>query len=166
MQREEHICAGLDALQERFGDPALSSVYESEAIGFSGDPFLNLAARIETNLAPAELAVQLRQLEYNHGRLPGSERFSPRTLDIDILTYDDRVGNFEGVELPRPEILYNAFVLRPLAELAPDALHPITGRSYCRMWKDFDQGSQWLHPVDFHWCGKQISSGCGHRPPQ
>lgn len=157
IEREARLCAGLDALQHRFGPARLSSVYESEAVGFVGDPFLNMAAGIETELPPEQLAADLRELEYRHGRDPASERFTSRSLDIDILTYDDRVGNFSGLELPRPEILYNAFVLWPLAELAPDARHPVARRSYRELWQSFDQHSQQLWPVDFYWAGKQIS---------
>ena len=75
----------------------------------------------------AELARNLRQIEIEHGRPADATRFSARQLDIDILTYDDRVGLIDGVQLPRDEILENAFVLCPLAELSPDALHPVSG---------------------------------------
>ena len=147
IERERHLRAGIDALRDRFGKLALSSVYESEAVGFAGDPFYNLAVRLDTRLNPAALAGDLRALEYAHGREPNSQRFSPRTLDIDILTYDDHVGHYSGVELPRPEILYNAFVLWPLAELAPEALHPIARRSYGDVWADFDQSSQQIRKI-------------------
>ena len=97
-------------------------MYEGQAIGFDGQPFLNLAVSVETELGVGEMARRLRHIEYEHGRPRNASRFSSRQLDIDILTYDDIVGVIEGVELPRGEILENAFVLRPLAELAPQLI--------------------------------------------
>ena len=156
IQRERYIGVGLDALAELFGELHTSSVYDGDAIGFAGDPFLNLVVRVETALPVGELARQLRQLEYANGRPENATRNSPRQLDIDILTYDDRVGVLDGVVLPRPEILTNAFVLRPLAELAPERLHPEAGRSYAALWATYDQASQNLWPVEFVWRGRAL----------
>ena len=156
IERERYIVAGLDALQDLFGDLVLSPVYDSEAIGFEGMPFLNLVVRVNTDLEVGELARRLRHIEFEHGRLPDATRFSARQLDIDILTYDDRVGTEEGVELPRGEILENAFVLCPLADLAPEERHPVVGRTYAELWRDYDQGSQSLSRVEFVWKGRVI----------
>jgi len=156
IRREHYIGVGLDALAALFGEPRTSSVYDGDAIGFSGKPFLNLVVRIETDLAVAELARQLRQLEFAHGRPENATRNSPRQLDIDILTYDDRVGVVDGVILPRPEILTNAFVLRPLAELAPQRLHPAEGKSYASLWADYDHQAQRLRAVAFSWRGREL----------
>ena len=157
IERERYICAGLDALQGLFGEFALSSVYDSPAIGFSGQPFLNMVVAVETGLGVGELARQLRHVEYEHGRPLNASRFSARQLDIDILTYDSQVGMVEGVELPRAEILENAFVLCPMAELAPQAVHPGAGKSYASLWQAYDQAAQPLCKVDFQWRGRTIS---------
>jgi 2-amino-4-hydroxy-6-hydroxymethyldihydropteridine diphosphokinase len=162
IERERYIVAGLDALQGLFGELALSSVYDSRAIGFDGQPFLNLAVAIDTSLSVGQLARQLRHIEVEHGRPVHATRFSARQLDIDILTYDDEVGTVDGVELPRGEILENAFVLCPLAELAPEAAHPTTGCSYAQLWRDYYQAtgadeSQKLTRIAFEWRGRLIS---------
>ena len=157
IERERYIVAGLDALQGLFGQLALSSVYDSAAIGFDGQPFLNLVVAVDTELSVEELARKLRHIEVEHGRPANASRFSPRQLDIDILTYDNAVGDFGGVELPRSEILENAFVLCPLAELAPAAVHPALSRSYLALWRAYDQASQPLVKVDFEWRGRLIS---------
>lgn len=145
-----HLSMALDALTERFGRLRLSPVYESEAVGFVGDNFLNLVAALETRLPLAELARWLKALEGRHGRTPQTPRFSARTLDLDILTYDDLVGDFDGILLPRPEILTNAFVLRPLADLAGEARHPKTGRTFASHWQNY-RGGQRLWPIAFSW---------------
>jgi 2-amino-4-hydroxy-6-hydroxymethyldihydropteridine diphosphokinase len=165
IERERYITAGLDALQVLFGDLDLSSVYDSPAIGFEGQPFLNLVVAADTDLGVGELARQLRHIEVEHGRPANATRFSPRQLDIDILTYDDLVGVVEGVELPRGEILENAFVLCPLAELVPDGVHPVVGESYARLWLDYEKARQPLGKVDFVWRGRAVCppAGAGDR---
>ena len=117
IERERYIAAGLDALEDLFGEMELSPVYESAAIGFDGTAFYNMAVGVNTDLPLAEMAKKLRDIEYEHGRPLNASRFSSRQLDIDILTYDDLVGVIDGVELPRGEILENAFVLQPLADV-------------------------------------------------
>ena len=156
IERERYIVAGLDALQGLFGELALSSVYDSAAIGFDGQSFLNLVVQVETTLDVGELARQLRHVEVEHGRPAHTTRFSSRQLDIDILTYDDKVGVIEGVALPRDEILENAFVLCPLAELAPQVLHPVVGQSYAALWRGYDQAAQTLTKVAFEWRGRSV----------
>jgi 2-amino-4-hydroxy-6-hydroxymethyldihydropteridine diphosphokinase len=158
IERERYITAGLDALQGLFHELALSSVYDSAAIGFEGQPLLNLVTAVKTDLPLGELAAQLRHIEFEYGRPVNATRFSPRHLDIDILTYDDVVGTFGRVQLPRDEILENAFVLCPLAELSPDRLHPGVKRSYGSLWAAYDRADQALKKVDLMWRGRAIST--------
>jgi 2-amino-4-hydroxy-6-hydroxymethyldihydropteridine diphosphokinase len=156
IERERYMTAGLDALHGLFGELALSPVYDSPAIGFEGQPFLNMVVAVETELSVAALAARLRHIEVEYGRPDNATRFSPRQLDIDILTYEDLVGDVEGVELPRGEILENAFVLRPLADLAPDAIHPVERRTYAQLWAEYDASSQPLERVPFTWRGRSV----------
>ena len=120
-------------------------------MGFDGESFLNLVAAMETALPVGELAGILRDIEAQHGRVRGEKKFSSRTLDIDILTYGDRVGVIDGVELPRDEILKHAFVLVPLADLAPDAVHPVTGERYHALRAGKAFSGQRLWQVPFTW---------------
>lgn len=151
IDRENNISGGLDALAKQFGQVRLSPVYESEAVGFDGEPFLNLVAEIYTRLSVGDLAQVLRDIEADHGRQRGEKKFSSRTLDIDILTYDDLVGEYDGVSLPRDEILKHAFVLRPLADLAPQQLHPQLKKSYAALQQEKDFSDQRLWTVPFQW---------------
>lgn len=157
IERERYITAGLDALYGLFGDLALSPVYDSEAIGFEGQPFLNMVVGIETGLDVGELARQLRHIEVEHGRPENARRYTPRQLDIDILTYDDLTGIIAGVELPRAEIIENAFVLCPMADLAPMELHPAQDQTYAGLWQAYDKSSQSLTRARFQWRGRDIS---------
>ncbi len=154
--RERHVVAALDALADLFGVLDISSVYESESVGFVGDNFFNLVTGFNSDLPVNELSAVLRDIEHANGRVRTAQRFSGRTLDIDILTYDDCVGEKGGVLLPREEILQNAFVLLPLAEIAPEVLHPVRRESYSVLWRAYDK-PQKLWSIDFHWHSKQIS---------
>lgn len=156
VNREHYIGAALDALAQQFGALVLSSVYESEAVGFAGDNFYNLVVGIDTELELVPLAATLRALEYANDRCRVSPRYSAKTLDIDILTYADRAGVHDGILLPRDEVLTNAFVLQPLAEIAGAELHPARGRSYAELWGAYRE-PQRLWTVDFCWRGRAIS---------
>jgi 2-amino-4-hydroxy-6-hydroxymethyldihydropteridine diphosphokinase len=149
IDRRANICAGLDVLRAELGLKRTSSVYESEAIGFDGPSFLNLAVELDVRLGLEELARFLRQLEYRMGRPRNASRFSSRTLDIDILTYGTLTGRVDGVELPRAELLENAFVLAPMAELAPGDQHPLAGKSYRSLWSELGSQMQPVQRVDF-----------------
>ena len=154
---ERHIIAALDALSDSFGNLKISRVFESEAVGFKGNNFYNLVVVINTDLSVNDLVQKLRRIENENGRDRSKPKFSPRTLDIDILTYGDLVGEFDGVCLPRDEILKNAFVLWPLAELMPEHKHPATDQTYAVLWQSYDKTRQQLAPVNFSWRGKIVS---------
>lgn len=160
IERYRHVTVALDALAGWFGDLTISPVYESESVGFEGSDFLNLVVGIDTGLSVGELSRRFKQLEADNGRTRSAPKFSPRTLDLDILTYDDSVGVVDSVELPRSEILKNAFVLRPLADIAGAEKHPVCRQTYQQLWQDY-QRDQKLWPVDFSWQGRQISRAVG-----
>ena len=137
IERERHIRAALRDLREQFGELRISAIFETEAVGFDGDAFYNLVAGFDTALRPAELHRRLRAIETRHGRRRSGEKFAARTLDLDLLTYGDAVTDEGGKALPRDEILRYAFVLGPLADIAPDDVHPELGESYRALWQRF-----------------------------
>lgn len=157
VDRHKHIMAALDALDDLLGELTISSVYESKSVGFDGSNFFNLVVGAETALSITELSDSLKRIEDNNGRKRNGPKFSPRTLDIDILTFGNFVGVENGIELPRAEITKNAFVLLPLSEIAPTVLHPQLQKSYQQLWDGYDQASQMLWAIDFEWRGKVIS---------
>ena len=141
-----NIASGIAALREALDTVALSPVYEAPAIGFEGDDFINLVARAETDMSPLELKHFLHELEDRHGRDRSGPKFSDRTLDIDILLYDDLWLQSPELEIPRDEILTAAHVLRPLADLAPDLLHPVRRQRIADLWQEFPEPGD-LRPI-------------------
>lgn len=150
IDREHNLRGGVARLRESFPGLRLSTVYESEAVGFDGAPFFNLVAEIDTTMTVGALAARLREIESEYGRVRGEKKFASRTLDIDILTYGDLAGEVDGIMLPRDEILKYAFVLQPLAELAPDVLHPVERVDYRTLlaWACFDGQKLWPVALD------------------
>lgn len=132
-----NIVSGIAGLREEFGAVDLSTVYQTPAYGFEGDDFINLAARIETDKNPLALKDFLHALEDRHQRNRSAPKFSDRTLDIDILMYDDLFLLTPSLSLPRGEILTAAHVLKPLADLAPDLVHPVQRQTMAELWDAF-----------------------------
>lgn len=139
IDKNKNIPASLEALKLNFGPLTISSIYESEAVGFIGDSFYNLIVGFNSELSVKEVAKILRQIELDNGRTRNSQKFSSRTLDLDLILYDNLIINDGRLQIPRDEIERYAFVLEPLKEIAPDLKHPISGLSYADLWEKFDK---------------------------
>ncbi|MBF7054045.1 2-amino-4-hydroxy-6-hydroxymethyldihydropteridine diphosphokinase [Halomonas sp. KAO] len=159
IERDHHVRVCLDALAASFENLRVSRVFESEPVGFEdGRNFYNLVAAFESDASVAELQAWCKRLEFANGRREESPKFSPRTLDVDLLTVGELSGEHGGVSLPRGEITHHAFVLQPLAELLPEERHPVSQETYASLWHRFDAGDQRLWPVSFTWAGRRVSS--------
>ena len=148
-EREKHIRAGIRALKAEFGKLRISTIYENRAMGFDGADFYNFVVGCETGVEADEVVRRLHRIENGYGRERSRPCSSSITLDLDLLLYDDLVIRHEAFELPRSDIDRYAFVLCPLAELAPELRHPVSGKSYARLWSEFDRSGQELWPVEF-----------------
>ncbi len=148
IDRERNVASGLAALAREYDGLQQSRLFETQAVGFSGDLFYNLVVAFETGQSPQQVSAVLTRIEDAHGRDRRGGKFSNRSLDLDLLLYDDLVVDEPGLVLPRPEILDYAFVLRPLAEIAGDRKHPVTGVSFAAMWDQFDAASQPMWPLE------------------
>lgn len=149
IERHKHIQIAIDELHALFGALVISTVYESDAVGFDGQPFFNLVVGATTALSAKQVNAALKSIEFRHGRTIDAKKFSSRTLDLDLLLYDDLVTQ-DGVQLPRDEIAFNAFLLWPLAEIAPELIHPTLGKCYATLWDEY-QLHQVIRPITFHW---------------
>lgn len=140
-------CA-LIALKPHFNDLVHSSVFESEAVGFAGNNFYNSVVGATTDMPLANVCSLLKQIERNNGRTANDKKFSPRTLDLDLLFYDDVICD-SPAQLPRDEITKNAFVLQPLAEVAPHFYHPVAQQTIADLWREYNNPQQKLWKVEF-----------------
>lgn len=149
VDRETHVREGLRALHGRFGGLEVSTVYECPAVGFDGEPFYNLVAAFDSSEPVTEVHAALHAIEDRFGHDRSRPRYSPRTLDLDLLLFGERIVRADRLVLPRPEIDRLAFVLGPLAELAGDRLHPVHRQPFTVLWARFEGiGAGELVPVD------------------
>lgn len=135
--REQYLSNAIDAINKNAGSICLkSSIYETEAWGKTDQPgFLNLAIAIETRLTPIQLLESVLHIEADLGRVR-HEKWGARMIDIDIIFYEDQIVNDENILIiPHPEMQNRKFVLEPLAEIAPNFIHPIFKRSILQMLK-------------------------------
>ena len=129
-------------LQRRFDRLAVSRVYRSPPLGFEGDDFLNAVVALDSDLSPDEVLRVMEEIHIAAGRRRDPSRAVSRTLDIDLLLYNELVLNRPGLQLPRSDVLRYNFVLRPLAELVPEVVHPVTGLSFAEHWRRFQAGEE------------------------
>lgn len=131
-------------LTARFPGLRQSRAWSNPAVGFAGDDFVNLVVGFPCELPAEALLAELKALEQASGRGRDAAKWGPRTLDLDLLLYGDRTGSVAGARLPHPDLLRRAFVLGPLAELAPGLCHPELGVTIDELWRRFDRRA---HPM-------------------
>jgi 2-amino-4-hydroxy-6-hydroxymethyldihydropteridine diphosphokinase len=154
---ETNLSSALDELLLQFHDLVLSSVFRSKATDGAAPDYLNMAVGVETDIALPELAKLLKKIEDKHRRDRSTPKPQHVTLDIDLLTYGDKAGSFNGIVLPRPEILTAAYVLWPLSQVAARKKHPALKQSYAELWQTFDKSRQLVTPVAFTWHDRILS---------
>jgi 2-amino-4-hydroxy-6-hydroxymethyldihydropteridine diphosphokinase len=142
-----HLRRALAALRERHADLAVSPAYASAAVGFEGDDFINLVVAFATDAPLPAVLDELRAVERLCGRPREAPKWGPRTMDLDMLLFGDEVGTFADAVLPRPDLLRRAYMLGPLADLAPGLVHPTARRTIGELWRDFDVSGAELRRV-------------------
>jgi 2-amino-4-hydroxy-6-hydroxymethyldihydropteridine diphosphokinase len=143
----ENLARAIGLLETQFPGLRASNAYANPAVGFEGDDFINLVVAFPAALPTEELLGRLKAVERCCGREPGAPKWEPRTLDLDLLLHGEVVGRVGGKTLPHPDLLTRAWVLGPLAELAPALVHPVAQERLDRLWERFDRGVHPLTPV-------------------
>jgi 2-amino-4-hydroxy-6-hydroxymethyldihydropteridine diphosphokinase len=144
LQPQENFGLARRELSKRFSLRQTSPVYRNKAYGFSGDEFFNAVVCVETDMSPGDICRELDEIHIIAGRAQGEPRFCSRTLDLDLLLYDDLVMDEKPVSIPRSDVLEYSFVLKPLVDIAPDLRHPLTGKTLAQHWLEFDSSR---HPL-------------------
>jgi len=145
VEPERHLREALALLQRAFPGVRVSSWYRNRAVGFAGDDFINLVAGFDTELPVHTVLERLHAIETRCGRPRAAPRWAPRSMDLDVLLYGDLVCEEPGLRLPRPDLVRRAYMLGPLAELAPGVRHPTAGLTIGELWRGFDQAA---HPLE------------------
>lgn len=137
IEPEKNLLLCVSALARQFENPVWSPIYRSPAVGMEGDDFLNAVVMAQTDQPIDSICRILKRIEAEQGRVRTVEKFSSRTLDIDLLLYNNTVMKSPTITLPREEITSAAHVLKPLADLIPEDIHPVVNKTYARLLTDF-----------------------------
>ncbi len=143
-----NLARAITLMRAAWPDIRFSSAYRNAAAGFEGDDFINLAASFTTTATLAELLVRLHTIEHSCGREREAPKWAPRAMDLDVLLYGELVGDFPGAVLPRPDLLKRPYMLGPMAELAGNVRHPVSGLTMADHWQRFDRGAHAMQLVD------------------
>lgn len=150
VEPDRNLARAFDELRREFAHVRVSPAYRNRAVGFEGPDFVNAVVELTTDLPLEALRERLRRIEALCGRAPDAPKWGPRAMDLDILLYGDLVRENGAVRLPRPDLLTRAYMLGPLADLAPELIHPTEGRSIGELWERFDRAA---HPLVPHRIG-------------
>jgi 2-amino-4-hydroxy-6-hydroxymethyldihydropteridine diphosphokinase len=145
VEPERHMRQAVAELAREFPGVRFSSWYRNRAQGFDGDDFINLVAGFTTELPVHGVLERLHAIERRCGRERDAPRWAPRSMDLDVLLYGDLECEEPGLKLPRPDLLKRAYMLGPLAELAPQVRHPTAALTIGELWSRFDRDA---HPLE------------------
>lgn len=144
----KNLRRALAELALRFPGMRRSRAYRNQAVGFEGEDFINLVVGFDTELPIPEVIRQLQEVEALCGRERHAPKWAPRSMDLDILLYGDTLLDQPGLVLPRPDLLRRAYMLGPMAELAPALRHPTQERSMGELWASFDRAAHPMREVE------------------
>ena len=144
VEPERNLSLATRELRREFPDVRFSPWYRNHAVGFEGEDFINLVAGFTTALPIEDVLTRLHAIESLCGRPRDAPRWAPRSMDLDILLYGDMICDQPRLKLPRPDLVKRAFMLGPLADIAPDLVHPTEKLTIGELWRRFDRAA---HPL-------------------
>lgn len=144
---ERNLALATAELARAFGPLECSPWYRNRAVGFEGTDFINFVVGFTTAEPLARVIGRLREIETRCGRPRDAPKWAPRAMDLDILLYGDVRCDQPGLVLPRPDLLKRPYMLGPLADIAPDLVHPTAGKTMRQLWAEFDRDAHPLTPV-------------------
>ncbi len=145
---ERYLARALELLGAQYAPLRVSPAYRNRAVGFEGDDFINLVVGFTTDEPLTRVRERLQSIESQCDRPPNAAKWAARSMDLDILLYGDLVSTEPGYLLPRPDLIKRAYMLKPLADIAPDLVHPTAKKTIGELWRDFDQGAHALKAVE------------------
>jgi 2-amino-4-hydroxy-6-hydroxymethyldihydropteridine diphosphokinase len=148
IEPKQNLRTAINALKRRLGEVQVSRAYRNKAVGFEGPEFINLVIGFKADLTLTEVLAVLQAVEGLCGRARKAPKFEPRTMDLDLLIYGDMVCATHAITLPRPHLVKRAYMLGPLAELAPGLVHPTLHKTIGELWQEFDQAAHPMTVVD------------------
>lgn len=140
VEPEKYLARALRGLAAAYGPLSLSPAYKNQAVGFTGDDFINLVVGFRTEDDVTDVRQQLQKIEAACDRPPDAPKWAPRTMDLDILLFGDLVSDEPGLKIPRPDLIKRPYMLKPISDIAPDVRHPISGKTMRELWESFDAG--------------------------
>ncbi len=147
LDRKRNVQQAIKALRNIFGPLLCSPVYENAALGFDGPDFYNLVVVFDTSFDVYQVRSQIQRIEANQGRGIGKDRYGSRSLDLDLLLYGNAILYDNGLDVPRREIFEHAYILKPICDLLPGLIHPVTGESFGEIWGRLSTLQPALHLV-------------------
>lgn len=165
VEPEKYLCRALQALEGAFSPLRISPAYRNKAVGFEGEDFINLVVGFSTPLPVTELRRRLQEVETLCDRPGTAPKWAPRTMDLDILLYGTTVSDEPGLILPRPDLVKRPYMLKPMADIAPDVRHPLLNKTMVELWQAFDAGGHRMVEVGLPECTTSQRSG-RHRSPE
>jgi len=152
IEPEANLRRALDTLACHYPRMQCSRAYRNAAVGFAGEDFVNLVIKFDTDDDDVRsVLAQLHEAEAACGRARAAPKWAPRSMDLDVLLFGDRVCDEPGLVLPRPDLVRRAYMLGPAAELAPATVHPTLGRTLAQLWRDFARDAHPMRVVDIGW---------------